>query len=116
MIALDHIQLAMPQGGEDQARAFWSGLLGLAEIDKPEPLKPRGGVWFQLTGAALHLGVESPFAAAQKAHPGLHVSDIASLAIRLEAAGYPIAWDSSLPNRKRFFTVDPFGNRLEFLD
>lgn len=116
MIALDHFQLAMPAGGEAHARTFWAGLLGLAEIKKPEALKPRGGCWFQLDGAELHLGVETPFAPARKAHPGFSVRGIATIADRLAAAGHPVTWDATIPGRKRFFTEDPFGNRLELLE
>lgn len=112
MIALDHIQIAIPEGGEEQARAFWSGLVGLTEIEKPAALKARGGCWFGLDGAELHLGTQSPFTPATKAHPGLRVTDIAALAEKLA----PVTWDTSIPNRKRFFTQDPFGNRLEFLE
>ncbi len=116
MAALDHIQLAMPAGGEAEARAFWSGLIGLAELEKPEALKARGGVWFALDGAELHLGVEPGFAPARKAHPGLRVPGIDRLATALSEAGRPVKWDDNIAGRRRFFTEDPFGNRLEFLE
>ncbi len=114
-LSLDHIQIAMPRGKETFARAFWRDIIGLAEIEKPEALKPRGGLWFALSGAELHLGVEHPFTPAQKAHPGFATDQIDALASRLTAADYPVDWDHSIPGRKRFFTTDPFGNRLEFL-
>ena len=114
-IALDHVQLAMPKGGEGAARAFWGSIIGLAEIEKPAALKARGGLWYLLNHGELHLGVETPFTPARKAHPGFRVTDIDALADRLHAADHSLAWDSAIPNRKRFFTTDPFGNRLEFL-
>ncbi len=114
-IALDHVQLAMPRGGEAAARAFWGGIIGLAEIEKPAALRARGGLWYLLNHAELHLGVETPFSPAHKAHPAFRVTDIDALASRLSAADHPLTWDSAIPNRKRFFTADPFGNRLEFL-
>lgn len=114
--ALDHIQLAMPAGAEPAARAFWCDIIGLAEIDKPEALKSRGGVWLQLAGAELHLGVEPGFSPARKAHPGFRIPGIDALADRLTAAGYPAHWDAEIAGRRRFFTEDPFGNRLEFLE
>lgn len=110
--SLDHIQIAIPRSGEERARAFWSGLVGLVEIDKPEALKARGGCWFSLNGAELHLGVEEPFQPARKAHPGFRVRDIEALAAKLS----PVTWDTAIPGRKRFFTTDPFSNRLEFLE
>jgi len=112
---LDHVQLACPPGGEDEARWFYGGLLGLREIEKPEPLRSRGGVWFQCgPSQQLHLGVEEPFAPARKAHPALLVkspSALEDLAARLPG----VKWDSDLPGFTRFYTQDPFGNRLELL-
>ena len=112
---LDHVQLACPPGSEDEARRFYGGLLGLTEIDKPEPLRARGGVWFECGKAQqLHLGVEKPFAPARKAHPALLVesaSALEDLAARLPT----VRWDEDLPGYRRFYTDDPFGNRLELL-
>jgi catechol 2,3-dioxygenase-like lactoylglutathione lyase family enzyme len=116
---LDHVQLAAPAGREAQARRFYGELLGLAEVEKPEGLQPRGGVWFALAaGAQLHVGVAEGFAAAVKAHPGLRVADVGALerlAARLADAGVAVTWDEELPGVRRFFTADPWGNRLELL-
>lgn len=114
-LGLDHIQMAITAGGEATARAFWCDLLGLAEIAKPSALAARGGLWLRLDGGELHLGVETPFAPAKKAHPGLATPDIAALAQCLLAADHPLQWDTALADRRRFFTRDPFGDRLEFL-
>jgi catechol 2,3-dioxygenase-like lactoylglutathione lyase family enzyme len=108
---LDHVQVAAPPGCEADARAFYGGLLGLAEVEKPEPLRARGGVWFE----QLHVGVEEDFAPARKAHPALRVDDLDGLAARLAAAGAPVQWDESLPDVRRFYTADPWGNRIELL-
>ncbi len=113
---LDHVQLAMPGGEEERARAFYRGVLGLAEIDKPEALKARGGVWFQAGAQGLHLGVEAPFSPAKKAHPALRVEGLEELARELEASGIALTWDGAIPTVRRFFAHDPFGNRLEFLE
>jgi hypothetical protein len=112
---LDHIQLAMPPGGEMQARTFWSGLLGLSEELKPEPLGSRGGCWFRVGKVIVHIGVEKEFAPQGKAHPAFCVDDLDGLAQRLKAAGYPVIPDMTLPDRRRFYTADPFGNRIEFM-
>ncbi|PCJ10193.1 MAG: glyoxalase [Rhodobacteraceae bacterium] len=114
-LALDHIQIAIPKGGEDQCRAFWEQLVGLREIPKPEALQARGGLWYALMGSELHLGVDQPFAPALKAHPGFRTTEITALAARFETEGHPLTWDTAIRGRKRFFTKDPFGNRLEFL-
>lgn len=114
---LDHVQLAMLHGEEIQARAFYAELLELTEIPKPEKLVQRGGVWFEISdGRQIHLGVEEPFSPAKKAHPAFAVVEIDRLAERLAGAGYPVEWDDLIPDRRRFYTTDPFGNRLEFLE
>lgn len=112
---LDHVQIAIPKGGEDQCRAFWGELIGLHEISKPAALQARSGLWFALAGSELHLGVAKVFSPAVKAHPGFCTKDITALAARLQTAGHSVAWDTEIKGRKRFFTMDPFGNRLEFL-
>lgn len=112
---LDHVQLAMPAGEEAKANAFFSALRGMQELDKPEPLASRGGCWFVLGGTHLHLGVETPFTPQRKAHPAFVIAGLDGLAGRLEQAGYPVQWDQALPDRRRFYTNDPFGNRIEFM-
>jgi len=116
-VNLDHVQVAAPPGCEAQARAFYGDMLGLPEVEKPEPMRASGGAWFALGAQQLHVGVEDPFAPATKAHPGLSVAEeeIDALAARLEAAGAPVVWDDRLPGARRFYTADPFGNRLELL-
>lgn len=112
---LHHVQLAMPRGAESQARDFFAGVLGMTERDKPPVLAARGGCWFTGGGWEVHLGVEEPFAPARKAHPGVLVDDLDGLASLLAAAGAPVARDPDFPGHRRFYSADPFGNRLEFL-
>jgi catechol 2,3-dioxygenase-like lactoylglutathione lyase family enzyme len=112
---LHHVQLAIPPGGEEQCRAFWGEVLGMAELEKPPALAARGGCWFRSGGLEVHLGVESEFVAAGKAHPGIVVGDIQALARRLDEEGVPVTWDDNFPGFDRFYSSDPFGNRLEFL-
>jgi len=109
---LDHVQVAIPPGGEDAARRFYAGLLGLREMQKPEPMRATGGVWFE---PGVHLGVEAEFMPARKAHPGLRMADLDAVAERLAAAGADVEWDERWPGVRRFYTHDPFGNRLELL-
>lgn len=112
---LHHVQLAMPAGAEDRARAFYAGVLGLEEIAKPPVLAARGGAWFGAGGVELHLGVEDGFAPARKAHPGILVTDLDALVARLAAAGVDARPDGEFPGHRRVYADDPFGNRLEFL-
>ncbi|MCW2933346.1 MAG: glyoxalase [Actinomycetia bacterium] len=113
---IDHVQVAMPRGEEDVARAFYAGLLGMTEDKKPPALAARGGCWFRSGAAVLHLGVQEPFVPARKAHPALLASDLDALEARLTAAGYAcVRADDEIPGVLRFHTHDTFGNRVEFL-
>lgn len=115
IMAIDHVQIAMPVGGEDRARAFYAGLLDIPEVPKPMPGAARGGCWFEAGAVRLHLGVEADFRPAKKAHPALLVSDYAALVARLEAAGHPVRADDELAGVTRGFVDDPFGNRIELI-
>lgn len=117
MVSLDHVQLAAPAGCEGEARRYYGELLGLDEIEKPRPLRSRGGAWFRVGSQQLHIGVEETFAPARKAHPALRVApgDLDALAERLSAAGAKVVWDDSLPDDRRFYSEDPWGNRIELL-
>jgi len=106
----------MPGGGEDLARKFYGGLLGLAEIPKPADLAARGGLWFRCGTIQLHLGVDAGFRAAKKAHPALLVEDLAALLGALKGAGYEVKDDEPLEGFDRAFALDPFGNRIELLE
>lgn len=113
---IDHVQLAMPAGGEDDARAFYDGVLGIPEKPKPPHLAARGGCWFAADGVELHLGVEDGFRPARKAHPALLVDDLTALVRRLGEAGVDVVEDEPLPGYDRVYVADPFGNRLELLE
>ncbi len=115
--AIDHIQLAMPAGGEATARAFYAGLLGLAEVPKPAALHNRGGVWFSGGSVRLHLGVETPFTLALKAHPALRVVGLEALVAVLAEAGVPAGASVQLDGTARVYVKrDPFGNRIELME
>ena len=113
--AIDHVQVAMPPGGEDQARAFYGELLGLPEQPKPPELAKRGGCWFESAAVKVHLGVETPFVPARKAHTAFLVDDVAALGARARQAGYEVLDNAEIDGVERVFIYDPFGNRLEFL-
>jgi predicted enzyme related to lactoylglutathione lyase len=111
----DHVQVAIPSGSETAARGFYGTLLGMTEVPKPAALAGRGGCWFTSGSATLHLGAETPFAPARKAHPAFVVDDLDALATRLAAAGHDcVSNHGELPGVQRFHAFDPFGNRLEF--
>ncbi len=112
-IGIDHVQLSMPIGAEDQARAFYTGVLGLSEVPKPEPLRSRGGCWFEAGPVRVHLGGEEHFHPARKAHPALLVNDLEAL---VQAGGLDIMWNDEFPEVRRGYVDDPFGNRIELIE
>ena len=113
---IDHVQIAIPKGGEEEARMFFGDLLGLEELSKPPELAMRGGCWFAAADCQIHLGVDGHFMPAKKAHVALSTSGLDELRGRLELAGYETQDDTDVEGRRRFFSHDPFGNRIEFMD
>ncbi|MEP5938172.1 MAG: VOC family protein [Erythrobacter sp.] len=114
IIGLDHVQLAIPEGGEGKARKFFCGMLGMTEVPKPTNLSP-SGCWFESGSVALHIGVDPEFTPARKAHPAFLVDDLAALREQLEAADFETSDDKPISGYIRFFTADPFGNRIELM-
>lgn len=122
---LHHVQVSMPRGQEEVARAFYGVALGLTEVDKPAVLAGRGGAWFRAVSAGtvvaeIHLGVEEPFVPAGKAHPALLLGDVdalETLAERIEGAGFEVSWTErdTFTGFIRFHSRDGFGNRVELL-
>lgn len=116
ILQIDHVQLAAPKGSEDRARHFFGDILGLKEIEKPEILKKRGGVWFLIGNQQLHIGIEEPFSPAKKAHPAFEIKDIEALKRHLTDNKIDYQVDHLLPGANRIFLHDPFGNRIELLE
>ncbi len=113
---LDHVQLAMPADREDEAIAFYEGVLGLAHVPKPPHLAARGGCWFERDGVKVHLGVDRDFRPATKAHPAFIVDDVRTLAAAIARAGHVVDDDEPLDGYERVYALDPFGNRLELME
>jgi len=113
--AIDHVQIAIPVGGEERARPFYRDLLGLTEVPKPADMAGRGGAWFEAGNVQVHLGVEADFRANDKAHVAFLVTDPLDLAEQARAAGFKVKDDNDLPGHVRAFLYDPFGNRIEVL-
>jgi len=116
ILAIDHVQLAMPAGKEEKARDFFVNVLGFHEIPKPVELAKRGGAWFESENVQLHIGVESDFRPARKAHPAFLVDDLGALISKAQSDGYEI--DTSQPpldGYKRVHVFDPFENRIELM-
>ncbi|AKA49538.1 glyoxalase [uncultured archaeon] len=113
---IDHVQLAALEGSEGVARDFFHGVLGMKEIEKPENLKKRGGLWFKCGTNQIHIGIDHDFRPAKKAHPAIHVKNLNVLKERIVAKGISVKEDEPLPGDDRFYVDDPFGNRMKFLE
>lgn len=116
IIGIDHVQLAIPPGGEDTARQFYGDVLGMVEVPKPEPMRARGGLWFTSGAVAVHLGIEPDMRPSMKAHPALVVRDLDGHIARLTAAGHAWRGSDEIPGTRRGHTLDPFGNRIELIE
>jgi catechol 2,3-dioxygenase-like lactoylglutathione lyase family enzyme len=114
-LEIDHVQLAMPAGGEETARRFFVDVLGMTEIAKPPKLAKRGGCWFASAKVQVHLGAENDFRAAKKAHPALRCRDYASLLARIRTQGIETIEAEDIPGVRRCHIFDPFGNRIELV-
>jgi catechol 2,3-dioxygenase-like lactoylglutathione lyase family enzyme len=116
IVAIDHVQLAMPPGGEQSARDFYVGVLGLEEVAKPAELAARGGCWFENAAVHVHLGVEREFEPARKAHPAFRVTDLAALLARARDRGGRVNDEEQRNGEHRAYLDDPFGNRIEVIE
>ena len=116
IVGIDHVQLSMPPGGEDEARRFYGSILGLREVAKPRELAGRGGCWFVGPDAAIHLAREEGFTPHAKSHPALVIGDLAVAREALGASGVPIEDDDSGLPVRRCYIRDPFGNRIELVE
>jgi hypothetical protein len=116
IVAIDHVQLAIPPGGEPTARAFYGEVLGLVELPRPEAMRGRGGLWFQAGPVQIHLGVEPDMRPSLKAHPALVVTELDAWLARLAAAGCRWQGADEIPGTRRGHTWDPFGNRIELIE
>jgi catechol 2,3-dioxygenase-like lactoylglutathione lyase family enzyme len=113
---MDHIQIAAPAGCEAAARDFYGSILGMEEIEKPPILRARGGCWFQCEDQQFHIGVDRDFRPAKKAHPAFAVANLDGLREAFHARGITTVNDDALPDTRRFYAEDPWGNRLEFVE
>jgi catechol 2,3-dioxygenase-like lactoylglutathione lyase family enzyme len=111
-VAIDHVQLAIPVGGEDEARRFYVDVFGLAEVSKPAAMVARGGAWFEAGDVRLHVGAEEDFVSARKAHPALTMSNLADF---ISTSGLDATWNDEIVGVVRCHVFDPFGNRIELV-
>jgi catechol 2,3-dioxygenase-like lactoylglutathione lyase family enzyme len=112
-VGIDHVQVAIPVGGEDRARAFYCDVLDLDEVPKPPVMAARGGAWFEAGDVRIHVGVEAPFVPARKAHPALKIRGLVDF---VRTSGLDVTWNDEIAGVVRCHVFDPFGNRIELID
>jgi catechol 2,3-dioxygenase-like lactoylglutathione lyase family enzyme len=113
---LHHVQITVPGDQEAEARAFYTDLLGLHEIPKPDALKARGGFWIMLAGQEIHVSLEDGVDRLKtKTHLAYQVADLEVWRAKLQAARCVVLEIVPIPGFDRFETRDPFGNRLEMI-
>ena len=116
ILNIDHVQVAIPVASEDRARAFYSGILGFIEIEKPSPMAERKSIWFIAGAVNLHLGIEPDFHPAKRAHPAFLVEGLDAILVACERAGLTARPDTAFNGFRRVHVFDPFGNRLELME
>lgn len=112
-VGIDHVQVAIPVGGEDDARRFYGDVLGLQEVPKPTSMAQRGGAWFEAGAVKVHVGAEDPFVAARKAHPALLMRGLQGF---VATRGLDATWNDDIDALVRCHVYDPFGNRIELIE
>ncbi|MFC3801457.1 VOC family protein [Cohnella sp. GCM10012308] len=109
-----HAQITIPKGQEDQAKAFYCGVLKLKETPKPESLLGRGGFWVEVGDQQLHIGTEDGVdRLLTKAHLAYEVEDLSAIEVILKENGIKILESVPIEGFERFEFRDPFGNRVE---
>ena len=117
IVGVDHVQITVPKKDEAAAREFYSGLLGLPEIQKPVNRLANGGFWLRLGTAELHVGVEDEVdRAGTKAHVGYRTNNLAYWRKVLTSHGVKIVDSAPFPTGSGFEFRDPFGNRVELFE
>jgi hypothetical protein len=117
-LGIDHIQLLCPVGGEARAREFWCGVVGLAEVPKPEQLAETGGLWLRCGAQGIHIGAEPQFLPSHRAHPALRLASAVAwdaLVVRLRSADVEMQPALIPISERRMKVRDPFGNLIEFV-
>ena len=116
IVGINHVQITIPAEAVAEARAFYCGLLGLSEVEKPAALRDRGGFWLQVGDRQVHVGIEEGVdRRTTRAHIAYAVVGIDGWRDRLAAAGVEVIEGIPIPGRDRFEFRDPFGNRVEFI-
>ena len=113
ILGIDHVQIAVPKALEDQCLAFYREVLRLPELEKPEPLKARGGAWFQAGPTQMHIGIDPDASPKSKRHICFLVGDLAGAKTEILSHGVPIEDEGLAEGLRRFFVRDPAGNRIE---
>ncbi|HEY5392736.1 MAG TPA: VOC family protein [Hanamia sp.] len=111
---LNHLQICIPVGKEDEARKFYTDIIGLVEIPKPKELLQNGGLWYQVADIQLHIGTENEINKSKR-HPAFEIENLNNAREILERNNIKVKEEIQIPGQDRLSFLDPFGNRIEFL-
>jgi len=111
---LNHVHICVPDERLEEARAFYTDIIGLKRITRPDESFNAPGYWFAINYIELHIGIETAMPRSIR-HYAFEVDDITAAKTHLQNNSVEIMEDSVIPGRSRFSFFDPFGNRVELL-
>ena len=110
---IEHVHITTPEELEDKVVEWYERVMGLEQVDKPEGTRPQG-TWFRAGAQEIHISKDE-HNPPKDAHFGLVVDDFAVAIEVLRANGCHIEQAANIPGRRRCYTRDPAGNRIEIL-
>lgn len=109
--AFDHVNITTPEELEEEVLEWYAAVMGLRRIEKPPGSRPRGG-WFQAGDKELHVSVD-PQNPPKSPHFCIVVDDLDATVSSLRSDGCHIEQGAEIAGRRRCYTRDPAGNRIE---
>ena len=115
---INHVTVAVPAGEEAKVRAFYGGVLGLEEVPQDKSLQGHYMlIWYKLLDILLHLDFSPPWVTpAENHHVALEVKNLKEVRTYLESKNAEIRHAVPMPDRDRFYLIDPFGTYFEFIE
>ncbi len=117
IIAVNHVQITIPEGCEEEARNFYCDFLGLEVVEKPEPLRKNGGFWLSIPPIQVHVGIENGVDRSKsKTHVAYEVIDSNLWREKCRKSNIEVKEGIPIEGYHRFDIRDPFGNRIEIME
>ncbi len=113
VVRLDHVNITAPGELIEEVVSWYESCLGLKRLEKPEGTRQEGA-WFQAGNEEIHVSLDE-HNPPEKAHFGIVVNDFTGVVDALRGSGCHLEQASTIPGRRRCFTRDPAGNRIEII-